>query len=113
MDHSIKILDFIEENEEKWMEYCETMKINIHKGLEQLANFKLTHDSDINTSNFIREEGVTIITDDFEVKESKIQLYNSYLIKARFNFIKALKTGLQIAKIKLDLKNILITDTIE
>ena len=90
------------------MNYSEQMKIDIFQGLGELANFKLTQDSEISFSNLLTQEAATIINENWELIEHKQPLRNSYLIKSRIRFLNALKTALKISQIKLGLNSLLI-----
>lgn len=107
MQHSIEILDYIEENENAWMQTCEKMKNEIFQGLGELANFNLTQDSRINFSGLLTEKAGITVTENWELQGTNTTRLNSYLTKSRGHFAKALSTALEIVPYKVGLHSVL------
>ena len=106
MKKAIEVLDYIEENEVKWMENCEKMKSGIFKGLEELANYRLTQDASVDIVSLI-SDAPTEITPDWSLRQCIPPLSHPYLRRSQSNFIKALHTITQISKLKIGLSQIL------
>jgi hypothetical protein len=76
MDHSIRILDYIEDNQHTWMGLSNQIKQQVYDGLEELANYKLTQDSGLDLSKFINSSADTVINDRLELQVG----VNCYLV---------------------------------
>lgn len=107
MDHCIEILDFIQENEEQWMKNAELLKVQVYAGLEEVANFRLTQDCDINLGNYIESSSLTTMSGSFDLSIYPLKTNNPYLARAQCQFSASLHTAIELARLKLSLKEIL------
>ena len=107
MEHCIRILDYLEENEENWMETSENFKNLVFDGLGEIANFRLTQDTDVNISNLVSDKAATVVDDEWKVAFHCKNLQNSYLVKARAKFMNSLNVSIQLVKLKIGLFQIL------
>ncbi|OMJ74806.1 hypothetical protein SteCoe_26181 [Stentor coeruleus] len=89
------------------MKNAELLKVQVYAGLEEIANFRLTQDSEINLGNYVEKSSSTTICGSFDLNICPLKTNNSYLAKAQSQFLASLHTAIELTRLKLSLKEIL------
>lgn len=102
MEKYIEVLDYIENNEREWFECSNRIKVSVHKGLEELANFGLTTENSVPVH--VALNAGTTLSSNFTINASLPSITNPHLFRAQAAFLASLQSAAHLAKLKLPLK---------
>lgn len=116
MENQFEVLDFIQQNEERWIKLRKDLKEDLYGGLAELASFNLTREGvGLDTSTLIEGESKEIV----KISEEGIVLHNTSepklsfpynnpnILRARRRFKNALNIIIDLTNFRLKLSELL------